>query len=106
FIISRIRAQASLVKGEQDLINDSKGRLSSYDTVVKERMAEIKQLKEEYGKSRDVTADEAKKLRELAQQVLDLRLRIRDAIDANEKGEERIRQLEKQVRDLDRRKGD
>lgn len=103
FILTQIRTQAELVRLEQTLINGSKERLVSAETVIKERKTEIEQLQGEYTKAKTATAEELKKLQDLTQQVLDLRLRIRDAIDANEKGESRIRDLEKQIRDLDRR---
>jgi hypothetical protein len=106
FVVELIREQGGLVKAEQNLINENKERLTAFETIVKERIAEITQVKEEYGKARATTAAEAKKLRDLTEQVLDLRLKIRSAIEANEKGEESIRQLEKQARDLDRRKGE
>ena len=39
---------------------------------------------------------------DLLNYVLDLRLRVRDAIRDNELGEKRIRELEKKVRDLEK----
>ncbi|MFO0846069.1 MAG: hypothetical protein U0797_27420 [Gemmataceae bacterium] len=104
FRVGVVRELAGLVKGEQTLINENKERLLGYDTVGKERAAEIKQLEEEYIQMRNSTAKEIATLRDLSQQVLDLRLKIRDALESTEKGEERIRALEKQIRDRDRAK--
>jgi hypothetical protein len=102
FLVEVIRGQATLVLAEQALINGSKERLVAAETVVKERKSEIEQIQGEYNKAREATDQELKKLQDLTQQVLQLRLQIRDAIDANEKGEARIRELEAQVRELER----
>jgi hypothetical protein len=96
-VIELLREQASLVRAEQAVINENRERLGGYDTVVKERKKEIDLLKEDFNKMRADNAARAKKLRELSQQVLDLRVRIRDAISSNEKGEQRIRELERQA---------
>jgi hypothetical protein len=104
FRLTVVREMAGLVKGEQNLIAENKERLLGYETVGKERMAEIALLKEEYTQSRASTAKEVANLRDLSQQVLDLRLKIRDALEATEKSEEQIRSLEKQIRDKDRAK--
>ncbi len=106
FVISVIREQAALVKGEQMLINENKERLVGYDVVAKERKAEIAQLTEDYKQLRASTAEEAAKLRQKSQEVLELRLRIRQAIEATERGEERIRALENRIRLLDQRLDD
>lgn len=103
FIIDQIREQAALVQAEQRLVAENKDRLASADEVVKLRKTEIGQVEEELRQARAVTDAEIKKLREQSYEVLTLRQKIRDAITANEKGEQRIRALEKQVRELDRR---
>ncbi len=96
-VIEQLREQANLVRGEQSVINENKDRLAGYDTVVKERQKEIEALKGDFEKMRADNAQRAGKLRDLTQQVLDLRVRIRDAIAANEQGERRLRELERQA---------
>ncbi|MFO0930636.1 MAG: hypothetical protein U0736_27000 [Gemmataceae bacterium] len=103
FIIDQIREQAALVQAEQRLVAENKDRLASADEVVKLRQTEIAQVEDELRQARAVTDAEIKTLREKSYEVLTLRQKIRDAITANEQGERRIRELEKQARDLDRR---
>jgi hypothetical protein len=99
FRLSVVREMASLVKGEQQLIGENKERLLGYETVGRERAAEIAQLKEEYSQMRASTAKEVANLRDLSRQVLDLRVMIRNALETTERNEEQIRALEKQIRD-------
>lgn len=102
-IIDRVREQAALVQAEQKLIAENKERLGSADEVIKLRKAEIGLVEEDLRKARLETDEEIKKLRDKSYEVLTLRQKIRDAITANEKGEQRIRELEKQTRTLDQR---
>jgi chromosome segregation ATPase len=102
--IEQLRELAVLVKREQTLINENKEQLAGFETVVRERMKEIEILQAELKKQRADTAEAMKKLREMSQEVLDSRLKIRDAILANENGERRIREMEKQIRELKAKK--
>lgn len=101
-IIAQLREQAAVVREEQLRIAGNKTKLADYEQVVRLRTKEIADLEMDLKKSREETAKEIGKLRVLGENVLGLRLRIRDAIRDNERGEKRIRELERQVRDLER----
>lgn len=98
-----LRAMAALVRADELILTETKESRDRFDTVVKERKKEIEAVQEDYKQKRLANGEDSKKLRDLSQEVLNLRLRIRDAITANEKGESRIRELETKATGLDRR---
>jgi chromosome segregation ATPase len=102
-LIDQIREQAALVAFEQKLYSENTDRLASATQVVKERTVEIEKVEEELKKAREATDVEIRKLREKSYEVLKLRQKIRDTIDAIERGEKTIRDLEKQATTLDNR---
>ena len=101
-IIEQLREQAAVVREEQLRIAGNKKKLADYEQVVRLRTKEIEDLTADLAKSHAETAKEIGKLRALSENVLGLRLRIRDAIRDNERGEKRIRELERKVRDLEK----
>jgi hypothetical protein len=101
-IIEQLREQAAVVRDEEIRIAGNKKKLSDYEQVVRLRTKEITDLTADLAKSRAETAKEITKLRSVSENVLGLRLRIRDAIRDNELGEKRIRELERKVRDLEK----
>jgi hypothetical protein len=102
FLIDQIRGQLALVQYQRNLIRENLEKITLSSEVVKQRQAEIKEVEAELARARETTQAEINQLRQLSNTVLQLRVKIRDAIQANEKGEVRVRELEKQIRDLEK----
>ena len=101
-IIEQLRDLAAIVREEQIQILGNENKRADYELIVRLRNEEIKELTADLVKSREETVKEIAKLRDLSENVLGLRLRVRDAIRDNEIGEKRIGELEKKVRYLEK----
>ena len=101
-IIEQLREQAAIVREEQSQIAGNQKKLSDYEQIVRLRQKELDDLSADLAKSREETTKEIAKLRDLSENVLGLRLRVRDAIRDNEFGERRIRELEQKILELER----
>jgi len=108
-LITAVREQAALVRAEEALIKESEEKINGTPgvegtglrAVTEARDKEIKSLTTELSESRAETARVTSQLRNASQELVELRQLIRDAIRDTSVGEKRIRELEKQIRDLD-----
>lgn len=101
-ILEYLREYASVSRDEQQRIDANKMKRADYEEVARVRAKEVKDHEAELTKSRTDTMDEATKLQELSEDLLKLRIKVRDALRDMAKGEQRIRELEKQIRELEK----
>jgi len=101
-LIEELRDRYELVKLERDRVEDNKLKLDAQKELVKKNMARVEMLQQELAASRNLTKEEAKKLSEVSDTVLKLRLEVRDAIKQTELAEKEIRRLEGIIRARER----
>jgi hypothetical protein len=101
-LIEELRDRYELVKLEQERAKDSEEKLKAQEELVKKSKAKVEALTLELAASRNLTLEESKKLSEVSDTVLKLRLEVRDAIKQTEEAEKEIRRLEGIIRARER----
>jgi hypothetical protein len=91
---AQTEAEVALLAREQQNLTDQEG-------LVKRRQADVKQHEDELAEARARTAAELKKLEEMSQKLFDLRIILRDTRAKNLGGEQKIRELERRIRELE-----
>ena len=101
-LVEEIRQRAALIQTELDLKAENERKLGIQEELVKKRLLDVKQHKEELEESRAETAKKVKELRELSQDLLSKRVEARDVIRDTQAAEKKIRELEKQIIELEK----
>jgi len=103
-ILESLRQQANLARSMLQLVNETQARVARQTATVEARKIEIKEVNEELDKSREETLQKVTALSKASLEVLKTRQSVRDAIRDTYRGEVRIRELEKRIRELESRR--
>jgi hypothetical protein len=103
-LVEQIRYQATLVQQELASKTENERKLTLQEEQVKKRERDVKQHKEEYDKSKEQTAKKMTELKDLSGKLLEDRLKARDLIRLSLESEKTIRELERQIIELERKR--
>jgi chromosome segregation ATPase len=87
---------------ELDRVADNTNKRDAQKTLVAQRKRDVDQLRKELDQSRDKTEEASKDLHRLSDEVMKIRLKLRDAIQTAEEREKAIRDLESFIRARER----
>jgi hypothetical protein len=103
-LVEEIKKRADLVQAELALKAETERKFGVQQELVKRREAEIEKHKEDYQKSREQTVEKFKELQKLSDDLLKDRVKARDLIRQTRESERMIRDLEKRIIELERKK--
>jgi len=93
-LVEELRDRYEQMKAEEERVKDNQDKLRAQEALVLKRQTDVKSLTEERTNSQAETAKAVASLRDTSDNVLKLRLKVRDAIKSTEDAEKEIRRLE------------
>lgn len=93
-LVEELRDRYELVKIESDRVKDNEEKIKTHEGLIEKRKTDRNNMAEELAVERAGTKDAADKLAATSDEVLRLRLLVRDAIRETEEAEREIRRLE------------
>jgi hypothetical protein len=100
-LLAVLQERAAQVEAEMALLDRQKKQLADQEQLVKKRQRDVKQAEDDLAESRRQTGERLKELRAMSQNLYELRLKLRNAIDKNFADVEEIRKLERQIEELE-----
>jgi len=93
-LLDRVQQRAVEVEEENARLAREQKQRNDQKALVEKRRDEVKQYTEELAEARKGTEARFQELRGMTQALLDLRIRVRDALNKSQEDEQRIRHLE------------
>jgi len=92
-LVEELRDRYELMKAEDDRVKESVSKIAIHEELIKLRTRDRDAMASELAKERSGTRSAADKLAQTSDEVLRLRLQVRDAIRETEEAEKEIRRL-------------
>jgi len=93
-VVDELRARAVQLEAETAELARAQQKRSAQESLVARRQKDVENFTEDLAKARQVTAARMQELNEMNQALFDIRIRLRDALAANQEYVKQIRKME------------